>query len=90
MQHEADLMLMQGEGFKDSDEPQKLELAIDHVHKSNLRKSKNQDKDYERDDLDEADEEELEDKIIAESRRLSRPLRIEEVNRISQSTGMGS
>ena len=41
-------------------------------------------------DKNEADEEELEDKIIAESRRLSRPLRIEEVNRISQSTGMGS
>ena len=47
--------------------------------------SKNQDMDYNRNDLEPAHTEELEDKIIDQSRRLKRKLTVEEVNRMSVS-----
>lgn len=40
--------------------------------------------------MEDADEEEFEDKVVEESRRLSRPLRAEEVSRISMKSGFGN
>lgn len=82
-------MTMPGGAFHElNNEPEKLELAIDHVHGKNLKKKTMKDEDYERDDLEDADEEEFEDRIVEESRRLSRPLREEEITRISNKSGL--
>ena len=65
-------------------------MELIHRKKMTSKSDKNKDPDYERDDLEDADDEELEDRVVAESRRLSRPLRQDEVSRLSQVSGMGS
>jgi len=54
---------------EDIDERERLELAIEARHSRNMsiKKGKDGDEDYERHDLEDADEEELEDKIVAMS-----------------------
>ena len=49
----------------------------------------NKDKDYMRNDLDDAGDEELEDKLIEASRSMQRPLNIEEISRLSRSNFNG-
>lgn len=66
-------------------EKERLEMTIDHIHDANLKRyDENHDKDDMRNDLEDADDEELEDRIVEEARVKNRPLYIEEVNRLSR------
>lgn len=60
-----------------------LEIAMDHVHDRNMSKRGNND-DYDRNDLDDADDEELEDRLIEATRVARRPLQMDEVIRESR------
>ena len=63
---------------------ERLEIAMEHEHDRNMSKPGNEDGDYYRNDLDNADDEELEDRLIEAARVARRPLNIEEVIRESR------
>ena len=76
---------MKGLGEYKYTEKERLEITIDHVHDEGQRRfHQDQDKDDMRNDLDDADEEELEDRIIEEARIKNRPLYLDEINRLSR------
>ena len=58
---------------------------MEHIHTKNMSVIDNKnDEDYLRDDLADAGDEELEDRLVDEARRLKRPLHLEEVARLSR------
>lgn len=85
LEREQEIMGMKGLGEYKYTEKERLEITIDHVHDEGQRRfHQDQDKDDMRNDLDDADEEELEDRIIEEARIKNRPLYLDEVNRLSR------
>ena len=55
------------------------------MHERSMKQNDDaKDKDYERNDLDDADDEELEDRLIEAARVAQRPLNLDEVNRLSR------
>jgi hypothetical protein len=69
----------------DLTEKERMEMTIDHIHDANLKRyDEHRDKDDMRHDLEDADDEELEDRIVEQARAKNRPLYIEEVNRLSR------
>lgn len=58
---------------------------MDKIHDKELRNPKNKDdQDYLRNDLDDAGDEEMEDRLINAARKKQMPLNIEEVSRLSR------
>ena len=66
-------------------EREKYEKTIEKIHENDMtRRDDNEDQDYIRADLHNADDEEFEDKIIEQARMQQRPLNLDEVSRISR------
>lgn len=62
-----------------------MEMTIEHIHDRGLSEyNEDKDKDYLRNDLDDAANEEAEDRIVEESQKLRRPLNMDEVNRMTR------
>ena len=61
-----------------------LEIAMEKEHDRNMSKVGKEDADYYRNDLEDADDEELEDRLIEAARVAKRPLNMDEVIRESR------
>ena len=70
-------------------EKEQLQIAIERRHSERMS-VKHKDDDYDGAELDDADEEELEDKIVEMQFEKQRPLNQDEINRLSQRAGFGS
>ena len=64
-------------------EKERLEMTIEHMQ-DREHNDQVDDKDYMRHDLDEADDEELEDRLVEAARVAQRPLNLDEVSRLSR------
>lgn len=63
---------------------------MDQMHERDVSAfDEEKDKDYMRNDLDDAHDEEFEDKMIEASREMKRPLNIEDISRLSRSNFNG-
>ena len=75
---------------QDLNDKEKLELAMEHVHDRTMATMAKGggvevvDEDEDRGDLDDADDEELEDRLVEAYRENQRPLRMEDVARLSR------
>ena len=78
--------IMNQKGIKDQSysEMEVLEIAMEQEHDRNMSKRDNEDADYYRNDLEDADDEELEDRLIEAARVARRPLNMDEVIRESR------
>ena len=70
-------------------EKDQIKLVMERRHSQRMS-MKNKDDDYDGAELDEADEEELEDKIVEMQFEKQRPLNQDEIARLSQRAGFGS
>lgn len=72
-------------------EKEKMQITLDHIHDMGLADNDDKiDKDYMRNDLEDAGDEEMEDRLIEAARKKRMPLNIEEVNRISRNNFDGA